>query len=178
MERELGRLKRRNRWLLGAILLIVVAVFIRYRFLNSHESATISSFPEQFIDDRANFVQSITVLRESSDLTQPSNNLGKAFTIPKATEQQIYAKIEEGTALSKKVDDAFLDYIHPDLKNYYRNKLIVGTEMYYEGIKANNSGDVALGVQKQMKGNNLMIEWIRWWESHNKDLSNKAYPKK
>jgi len=160
------------------ILLIIIAVFVGYRLLGNHKSATTSIFPEQFTDDRANFVQSITVLRESSDLTQPSNNSGEAFTIPKATEQQIYSKIEEGIALSKKVDDAFLDYIHPDLKNYYRNKLIVGNEIYYEGIKANNSGDVSLGVQKQMEGNNLMIEWINWWESHNKDLADKAYPKK
>jgi len=161
------------------ILLIIIAIFVGYRLLGSHESATTSnsSFPEQFVDDRANFVQSITVLRESSDLTQPSNNSGEAFTIPKETEQQIYSKIEEGIALSKKVDDAFLDYIHPDLKNYYRNKLIVGNEIYYAGIKANNSGNVALGVQKQMEGNNLMIEWINWWESHNKDLADKAYPK-
>src|SRR3989344_1531572 len=158
------------------ILLVVVAVIAGYHFLNNNESATTSSFPEQFTDDRANFVQSITVLRESSDLTQPSNNSGEAFTIPKATEQQIYSKIEEGIALSKKVDDAFLDYIHPDLKNYYRNKLIVGNEIYYEGIKANNNGNVSVGVQKQMEGSNLMIEWIDWWESHNKDLADKAYP--
>lgn len=139
-------------------MLITVAAFVGYRLLNNHESATTSSFPEQFTDDRASFVQSITVLRESSDLTQPSNNSGEAFTIPKATEQQIYSKIEEGMALSKKVDDAFLDYIQPDLKNYYRNKLIVGNEIYHKGIKANNSGNVSLGVQKQMEGNNLMIE--------------------
>ena len=161
-------------------LLIIVAILVGYHFLSGDKSTTssVSSFPEQFVDDRANFVQSITVLRKSSDLTQPSNNSGEAFTIPKATEQKIYSKIEEGIALSKKVDDAFLNYIHPDLKNYYRNKLIAGNEIYYEGIKANNSGDVSLGVQKQMAGNNLMIEWINWWESHNKDLADKAYPKK
>ena len=160
------------------ILLILVAVFIGYRMLGNNESATTSNsgFPEQFVDDRANFVQSITVLRESSDLTQPSDNSGEAFSIPEATEQKIYSKIEEGIDLRKKVDDAFLDYIHPDLKNYYRNKLIVGNEIYYEGIKTNNSGDVSLGVQKQIEGSNLMIEWIDWWESHNKDLADKAYP--
>ena len=158
------------------ILLIAVTVFVGYRLLTNNESDTTSSFPEQFGDDRANFVQSITVLRESSDLTQPSNNSGEAFDISKETEQQIYSKMEEGIALSKKVDDVFLDYIHPDLKNYYRNKLIVGTEIYYEGIKANNSGNISLGVQKQLEGNNLIIEWINWWKSHNKDLAERAYP--
>jgi len=137
-----------------------------------------SAFPAEFMDDRANFVQSITVLGESSDLiNKPSNNSDEAYTIPKATEQQVYSKIEEGLALSKIVDNAFLDYIHPDLKNYYRNKLIAGTEIYYEGIKSNNSGNISLGVQRQIEGNNLMTEWVNWWNSHNKDLANKGYPK-
>ena len=130
------------------------------------------------MNDRTNFVQSIKVLGKSSDLiNKPSNNSSEAYTIPKATEQQIYSKIEEGLALSKKVDNAFLDYIHPDLKNYYRNKLIAGTEIYYEGIKSNNSGNVYLGVQRQTEGINLMTEWVNWWNSHNKDLASKAYPK-
>jgi len=144
-----------------------------------------SDFSGEFMDDRANFVQSITVLGESSDLiNEPSNNSGEAYTIPKATEQQIFSKIKKGLALSKKVDDAFLDYIYPDLKNYYRNKLIAGTEIYYEGIKANNSGNISLGAQRQIEsaqrqieGINLMSEWVDWWNSHNKDLAKKAYPK-
>jgi hypothetical protein len=138
---------------------------------------TTSSFPKQFTADRTTFTQSIKVLGQSSDLTQPSNNSGEAFTIPKATEQQIYSKNEEGIALSKKVGDAFLDYIHPDLKNYYRNKLIAGAEIWYEGITANNNGDVSLGVQKQIEGINLMIEWNNWWKSHNEDAADKAFPK-
>ncbi len=162
-------------------ILVSLSVFVTIViFIGSHifGDKLGDSLPEQFIDDRANFVQSITVLRESSDLTQPSNNSGAAFTIPKETEQQIYSKMKEGIALSKKVDDAFLDYISPDLKNYYRNKLIAGTEIYYDGIKANNASNVSLGTQKQIEGNNLIIEWINWWESHNKDLANKAYPQK
>lgn len=150
---------------------------IGYQFFGNKNSNN-SAFPAEFMDDRANFVQSITVLGEYSDLiNKPSNNSGEAYTIPKVTEQQIYSKIEEGLALSKKVDNAFLDYINPDLKNYYRNKLIAGTEIYYEGIKSNNSGNISLGVQRQIEGNNLMTEWINWWNSHNKDLANKAYPK-
>jgi hypothetical protein len=151
-------------------------LMIGYQFFGNKNSNN-SAFPAEFMDDRANFVQSITVLGESSDLiNKPSNNSGEAYTIRKATEQQVYSKIEEGLALSKIVDNAFLDYIHPDLKNYYRNKLIAGTEIYYEGIKSNNSGNISLGVQRQIEGNNLMTEWVNWWNSHNKDLANKAYP--
>jgi hypothetical protein len=137
----------------------------------------VADFPERFIADRANFTQSITALGEASDLTQPpSNNSGEAFTIPKATEERIYYKIKEGTALNEKIGDAFLDYLHPDLKYYYRDKLIAGNKIYYEGIKANQNGDVSLGVQKQIQGVELIDEWNNWWQSHNKDLADKAFP--
>lgn len=172
--------------LLGQLAYAVLAVMGAFYFYQAdfnwreatHEIATTTSrFPEQFIADRANFTQSITALGEASDLTQPpSNNSGEAFTIPKAREQRIYSKIEEGLALSKKISDAFLNYIHPDLKYYYRNKLIAGNEIYYERIKANKSGDVLLGAQKQVEGVKLMIEWNNWWRSHNKDLADKAFP--
>jgi hypothetical protein len=152
-------------------------LMVGYQFFGNKNSNN-SAFPAEFMDDRANFVQSITILGESSDLiNKPSNNSDEAYTIPKETERQIYSKIEEGLALSKKVDNAFLDYIHPDLKNYYRNKLIAGTEIYYEEIKSNNSGNISLGVQRQIEGINLMTEWVNWWNSHNEDLANKAYPK-
>lgn len=152
-------------------------LMIGYQFFankNSHNSA----FPPGFVDDRANFVRSITILGESSDLiNNSSENSGKAYTIAKTTERKIFSKIEEGLALSKKVDTAFLDYVHPDLTNYYRNKLIAGTEIYYEGIKLDNSDNISLGAQRQIEGITLMTEWVNWWNSHNKDLGNKAYPK-
>ncbi|HTE49030.1 MAG TPA: hypothetical protein VK675_03935 [Candidatus Paceibacterota bacterium] len=143
-------------------------------------SMTPSSFPQQFKDDRENFVQSLTVLYEASDLINKSNNQS-SDTESKATLQQIYSKMEEGIALGKKVDDAFLDYIHPDLKNYYRNKFIAGSEIYYEGMKAQEDSDAysevaLLNAQKQLDGIKLMTEWNNWWGAHNKDLSDKAYP--
>jgi hypothetical protein len=159
------------------IFVIIIAIgFLGYKIFGNKSE---DFLPEQFIDDRTNFIQSVTLLREAGDLTQPPNgNSNEGFVIPKEQEQKIYSKIEEGLALSKKVDDVFLDYLNPDLKSYYRNKLILGNETYYEGIKLNNSGNTMLGVQKQIDGNNLIMEWYDWWAIHNEDLANKAYPQK
>ena len=159
------------------VLMIVFILAISNHFYSKKSRVVVTPFPQQFIDDRTNFIQSVTTLNESSELTQPKDN-DLAFTLSKEQEKLIYSKIEEGIALSAKVDDAFLDYMHPDLKEYYRNKLIAGTEVYYEGIKANNNGDEVAGFQKQMKGNNLMRQWWNWWDSHNDDLAEKAYPNK
>ena len=155
-------------------LAVIGIIFLGYRFLSTNSTNT--NFPTDYLDDRDKFTQSIQVLRESSDLTQPTDNSGKPFDIPKEQEQQIYSKMEEGIKLSGEISDEFLDYLDPQLKSYYRNKLIKGTEIYYDGVKANNSGDIAVGVQKQMEGNNLIIEWINWWESNNKRIADKAFP--
>lgn len=155
-------------------LAVIVIIFLGYRFLNTNSTNT--NFPTDYLDDRDKFTQSIQVLRESSDLTQPTDHSGKPFDISKEQEQQIYSKMEEGIKLSGEVSDELLDYLDPQLKSYYRNKLIKGTEIYYDGIKANNSGDITVGVQKQMEGNNLIIEWINWWESNNKRIADKAFP--
>jgi hypothetical protein len=37
------------------IILIAIAVFVGYRFLNTDKTNTTLNFPEQFIDDRSNF---------------------------------------------------------------------------------------------------------------------------
>lgn len=160
--------------------LIAIIAFLIFAFapsvLESFGLQKHSVFPAEFIDDRENFVQSITVIEESSDLINKNINSSEASTIPKTTEQQIYSKIEEGLALSKKVDDDFLGYLHPDLKIYYRNKFIAGTEIYYEGLKSNNNGNILLGIQRQKEGINLITEWANWWDSHNRDLVSKTYP--
>lgn len=161
---------------ISLLIFVTVVIFIGFHIFNNKSR---DFLPEQFIDDRTNFIQSVTLLREAGDLTQPLNgNSNEEFTIPREQEQKIYSKIEDGLALSKKVDDTFLDYLNPDLKNYYRNKLILGNETYYEGLKFNNNGNTTLGVQKQIDGNNLMMEWYDWWAIHNEDLANKAYPQK
>lgn len=165
-------------WIISIIASLLVSVIIVF-FIGSYflRNESDSSFPEQFIDDRTNFIQSVTLLSEAGELTQPqSDNLSEEFTITEEQEQEIYSKIEEGLALSKKVDDAFLDYLSPELKSYYRNKLIIGYEIYYKGIKLNNGGNTVLGVQQQIYGNNLITEWHDWWAIHNENLADKAYP--
>ena len=50
------------------------------------------------------------------DLTMPPDNSGKPFDMPKEQKDQLRSKLAEGISLSKKIDDNFLDYLHPDLK--------------------------------------------------------------
>ena len=158
------------------ILLIIGAIIIGYRFLNTDKTNTTSIFPEQFIDDRSNFAQVKQLFNDAMDLTMPPDNSGKPFDMPKKQEDQIRSKLAEGISLSQKIDDSFLDYLHPDLKNNFRNKYVRGYELILDGLNSDTSDVNSIGVRKQIEGSNLIGEFNDWWDSNRDIITNKAYP--
>lgn len=159
------------------IILIAIAVFVGYRFLNTNKTNSTSSFPEQFVDDRTNFAQVKQLFNDAMDLTMPPDNSGKPFDMSKGQEDQIYAKLNEGISLSKKIDDSFLDYLNPDLKDNFRNKYVKGYELILEGLNGDTSNENSIGVKEQLEGNQLIDEFNKWWNSNKDAITNKAYPK-
>lgn len=156
--------------------MIVGAIVIGYRFLNIDKTNTATNFPEQFVDDRATFAQVKQLFNDAMDLTMPPDNSGKPFDMPKEQEDQIRAKLVEGISLSKKIDDSFLDYLNPDLKNNFRNKYVKGYELILEGLNSDTSNVNSIGVKKQLEGSNLIGEFNAWWDSNKDVIINKAYP--
>ena len=158
------------------IILIAIAVFVGYRFLNTDKTNTTSNFPEQFVDDRTTFAQVKQLFNDAMDLTMPPDNSGKPFDMPKEQEDQIRSKLAEGISLSQKIDDSFLDYLHPDLKNNFRNKYVRGYELILDGLNSDTSDVNSIGVRKQIEGSNLIGEFNDWWDSNRDIITNKAYP--
>jgi len=96
--------------------------------------------------------------------------------MPKEQEDQIRSKLAEGISLSQKIDDSFLDYLHPDLKNNFRNKYVRGYELILDGLNSDTSDVNSIGVRKQIEGSNLIGEFNDWWDSNRDIITNKAYP--
>ena len=158
------------------ILLIIGAIIIGYSFLNTDKTNTATNLPEQYVDDRATFAQVKQLFNDAMDLTMPPDNSGKPFDMPKKQEDQIRSKLAEGISLSQKIDDSFLDYLHPDLKNNFRNKYVRGYELILEGLNSDTSDVNSIGVRKQIEGSNLIGEFNDWWDSNRDIITNKAYP--
>jgi hypothetical protein len=156
---------------------VIVGVFLGYQFLNTDKVDTISSFPEQFIDDRTGFAQVKQLFNEAMDLTTPPNDSDRSFVMPKEQEDRIRYKLTEGISLSRKIDDSFLDYLNLDLKNNFRNKYVKGYELFLEGMNSDVSSANSIGVQKQLESGRLMDEFNAWWESNKDAVLKKVYPK-
>ena len=126
-------------------------------------------------------IKSFSLFSEANKLTQPPDDSGKGFQIPKKQEQKIFSLIEKGLILSEKVNNDFLNYLHPALAVQYRNKLVKGNRLYYEGLKQskNKSPDLEkqlTGFKKQVAGNRLIMEWSAWWELNKNALVAQAFP--
>jgi len=93
------------------------------------------ALPQQYLVDRTNYTKAIQFFNDAMDLTKPPDNSNKPFDMPKDQEQKILTGLSGGISLSKKVNDSFLDYLHPELKDHYRNQYVRGYELILEGFK-------------------------------------------
>lgn len=133
-----------------------------------------SDLPSNFVDDQENFKQSIILLNEARDLSNPpESRYQTSFKLSEKTEKEINSKTEKGLSLGKQVGNDYLDYLHPELRNHFHNKLIKGTEIYYQGLRSNESANISEG--SQMAGIMLVMEWLAWWEKHGKEIADKVY---
>ena len=61
----------------------------------------------------------------------------------------------------------------------FRNKLIKGSEIFYDGfmisMKERAAGVPSEGEQKQIRGVQLQIEWIEWFDKKAKSSSYKIF---
>ena len=151
-------------------ILLIVCIIVISSFTKKSE------MPAQYKIDNENFKQSVILLNEARDLSNPPGSENQpSFELLKETEEKIFSNTEEGIRLGKLVSDDYLDYMHPELKNIFKNKLIKGAEIYYEGLMMNNAGNITEGVQKQIQGNQLIIEWINWFDKNGKSITDKVF---
>ncbi|MFH0936939.1 MAG: hypothetical protein V1808_01445 [Candidatus Daviesbacteria bacterium] len=160
--------------ILIAIFILIVG-FILFQTINKTNNQSNNPLPQQYLDDRTKFGQVNQLFTEAMDLTKPPDNSGKPFDMPKDQEAQILSKLETGVNLSKEIDDNFLDYLNPELKNHYRNEYVKGNGLCLEGLKGDTSNENSIGVKKQLECNQLIGEWIKWWDSHKDSITNKAF---
>ncbi|HSW96406.1 MAG TPA: hypothetical protein VLF89_01120 [Candidatus Saccharimonadales bacterium] len=157
----------------GLILLTIAFFYFNIKTKNPQGDNTL---PQQYVDDRTNYAKAIQLLNDAMDLTKTPDNSGKPFDMPKDQESKILTELDEGIALSKQIDDNFLDYLSPELKSHYRNQYVKGYELILEGLKSDTSNKGSLGVKEQLEGSQLIGEWNKWWNLNKDQITNKAFP--
>ena len=136
--------------------------------------------PVQYRNFNDDFKQSVVLLNKVRALSNPQGSANQiGFQLSKETEEKIISNSREGIRLGKLVSDEYLDSISPELRYMFKNKLIKGSEMFYDGfmasLKARAAGVLSKGEQKQIQGVQLQIEWIEWFGKKSKSFSHKVF---
>ncbi len=125
--------------------------------------------PVKYRNFKDDFKQSVILLTSVRDLSNPpgsENQIG--FQLSNETEEKIISNSREGIRLGKRVSDEYLDSISPELRYMFINKLLRGSEIFYDGfvtsLKDREAGILSDGEQKQIQGVQLQIEWIEWFD--------------
>lgn len=157
------------------IIVVLLVGFIFLKFINKpNNNQSNKTLPQEYLDDREAFGKVNQLFGEAMDLTKPPDNSGRPFDMPKDQETQILSKLGDGVNLSKTIDDKFLDYLNPELKNHFRNEYVGGNELILEGLKSGTSNE-SVSVKKQLEGSQLIGLWIKWWDSNKNTITNKAF---
>ena len=131
--------------------------------------------PDNFKENRDKFITTIETFQESNKISSelPTYTKGEQSS----QEQKMKTLIHKGIETSSEISDAFLNYLHPDLSDNFRNKLVKSNELYLDGVFS-QSDDTTILVQKQLQANQLLSVWGTFWENNfdqiNKNLSAKT----
>jgi hypothetical protein len=136
--------------------------------------------PVQYRNYNEDFKQSVILLNNVRALSTPPGSENQiCFQLSKETEERIISNSREGIRLGKLVSDEYLDSISPELRYMFKNKLIKGSEMFYDGfvisLKDRAAGVLSGGEQKQIQGVQLQSEWIEWFDKKAKSFSHKVF---
>jgi hypothetical protein len=126
------------------IFLLIISLFVIFgcaekpEISETSETAVTLEAPEvpvQYRNFNDEFKQSVMLLNKVRELSNPpgsENQIG--FQLSKETEEKIISNSREGIRLGKLVSDEYLDSISPKLRYMFRNKLIKGSELFYDGL--------------------------------------------
>ncbi len=131
--------------------------------------------PAQYKTDNENLNRSILLLYKAMELTDYEDLEPE---LKKEINEEFFASSEEGVALGKRVSDEYLNYIHPEIQNMFKNKLVKGFEIYASGREMieigdadNSTGYIVGGTQKQIDGQQLIAEWSLWFNENSAEIN-------
>jgi len=126
--------------------------------------------PQEFLEDRQHLFQAFFAFTEANELSQVPEGKISYKPSPGANEK-IEALLEKGLQEGDSIRDEFLDWLHPDMRMFFRGKYMLGHRLIFEGRKEDNVKEQATGIQ-------LVQEWYHYfWDKNVDAIYKKAYPK-
>ena len=129
-----------------------------------------SDIPSEFLKDRKHLVEAFSAFNEANEMAQIPEGM-TSYTPPEGAEEKVQSLVQKGLREGDSVRDEFLDWLHPEMKIYFRDKLMRGHKLIAEGRKEDS-------VIKQTTGIELIGQWYdEFWKKNVDAIYKKAFPK-
>lgn len=131
---------------------------------------SLGDMPPEFSDDRRHFLNTLYAFDEANEMPLlPEEMTG--YKPPPGAKEKIEALLAKGLQEGDSISDEFLDWLHPDMRIFFRSKYMRGHRLIFEGRKEDST-------IKQVEGNKLIREWYYYfWEKNVVVIYRKVYPK-
>jgi hypothetical protein len=143
-------------------------------FISSCGADKSTDLPDNFQEEKERFISSLESFQESNKISSGLPNVETAKR--EGQERKMKKLINEGIETSEKISDDFLKYLHPELSEYFKGRLVKSNKLYIEGISGDY--DLSEAIQKQIEANKLLAEWGSYWADNfdqiNKQLTVKS----
>ena len=126
--------------------------------------------PPEFSDDRRHFLNALYAFDEANEMSLLPEGMTR-YKPPPGADEKIEALLAKGLKEGERISDEFLDWLHPDMRIFFRDKYMHGHRLVLEGRKEDSA-------VKQTAGNKLIREWYHYfWEKNVGVIYRKVYPK-
>lgn len=83
---------------------------------------------------------------------------------------KVMRALENGLNSGRSVGADFLNWLHPQMQEFFESRYLAGQHLYSEGLQQQD-------LQKQIRGNELIREWhTEFWDANSKVIAAKAFP--
>lgn len=145
-------------WLLPLIIVAIIA------------GCSSDDMPPELSKDRMHLINALFAFDEANEMSQSPEGVTGYKPQPGANEK-IEALLAKGLKEGDSISDEFLDWLHPEMRIFFRGKYMQGHRLVFEGRKEDS-------VSKQVTGIKLIEEWYHYfWDKNFDSIYKKVYPK-
>ena len=79
----------------------------------------------------------------------------------------VFEELRSGLTAGDSISDAYLDWLHPEMREQFRHRDLDGNRLYLEGLLRQD-------VSKQVAGIQTIQRWGVFWRDHSEEITDRA----
>ncbi len=129
--------------------------------------------PNNFKEQKRYFTEAVDHFLYANDISAELPKIKSEYQ--NEEQEKMFSEIEKGLYNGSKIDESFLDFLHPEMVFQFRYSLLDGNRKYMAGLRNDWSEEKAISMQ--VEGVNQIQEWQRFIKGNSEEINDKLNSK-